>query len=185
MLHVPICTYWQQNHKFCKEFFWLRLTSHYKNYRPCSILWIFTLDRPNPRFSISRILDTGNTTMQATNVLYKIWGFHGGDYEEWVFWDITTLFVLHRRHYVSVTESSRFRLCRIWGFHGCDYEECRLLGYKNPVRTTQETHYFSATEPGQLMLCKIWGFHGGDYEELKNGVFWVVTPCEPRRHHSS
>jgi hypothetical protein len=24
------------------------------------------------------------------------------------------------------------------GFHGGDYEECRLLGYKNPVRTPQE-----------------------------------------------
>jgi hypothetical protein len=40
-------------------------------------------------------------------------------------------------------------------FHGGDYEECRLLGYKNPVRTSQETHYFSATESSQLMLCKI------------------------------
>jgi hypothetical protein len=35
------------------------------------------------------------------------------------------------------------------------YEECRLLGYKNPVRTSQETHYFSTTESSQLMLCKI------------------------------
>jgi hypothetical protein len=24
-------------------------------------------------------------------------------------------------------------------FHGGDYGECRLLGYKNPVRTSQET----------------------------------------------
>jgi hypothetical protein len=44
-------------------------------------------------------------------------------------------------------------------------EECRLLEYKTPVCTSQETHYFSATESSQLMLCKIWGFHGGDYEE--------------------
>jgi hypothetical protein len=29
--------------------------------------------------------------------------------------------------------------CKIWGFHGGDYEECRLLGYKTPVRTSQET----------------------------------------------
>jgi hypothetical protein len=29
-------------------------------------------------------------------------------------------------------------LCRIWGVHGADYEECRLLGYSNPVRTSQE-----------------------------------------------
>jgi hypothetical protein len=27
----------------------------------------------------------------------------------------------------------------MWGFHGGDYEECRLLGYENPVRTSQET----------------------------------------------
>jgi hypothetical protein len=43
--------------------------------------------------------------------------------------------------------------------HGGDYEECRLLGEKTPVRTSQETHYVSATEPSQLILCKIWGFH--------------------------
>jgi hypothetical protein len=52
--------------------------------------------------------------------------------------------------------------CKIWGFHGSDYEEPRLLGYKNPVRTSQETQYVSATEFSQLMLYKIWGFHGGD-----------------------
>jgi hypothetical protein len=34
-------------------------------------------------------------------------------------------------------------------------EECRILGYKNPFRTSQETHYFSVTESSQLMLCKI------------------------------
>jgi hypothetical protein len=45
--------------------------------------------------------------------------------------------------------------CKIRGFHSGDCEEWRLLGYKNPVRTSQETHYISATEPSQLMLCKI------------------------------
>jgi hypothetical protein len=35
------------------------------------------------------------------------------------------------------------------------YEECRLLGYKNPFRTSQETHYVSVTESSQLMLCNI------------------------------
>jgi hypothetical protein len=34
-------------------------------------------------------------------------------------------------------------------------EEWSFLGYKAPVRTSQETHYFSATESSQLMLCKI------------------------------
>jgi hypothetical protein len=45
-------------------------------------------------------------------------------------------------------------------------EECRLLGHKTPVRTSQETPYVSTTESSQLMLCKIWCFHGSDYEEL-------------------
>jgi hypothetical protein len=58
-------------------------------------------------------------------------------------------------------------LCKIWVFHGSDYEECRLLGYKTPVRTSQETHYFSATEPRRLMLCKISGIYGDDYEECR------------------
>jgi hypothetical protein len=43
----------------------------------------------------------------------------------------------------------------IRGFHGGNYEECRLLGYKNPVHTSQETHYVSAIEPSRLMLSKI------------------------------
>jgi hypothetical protein len=54
-------------------------------------------------------------------------------------------------------------------FVGSIHEECRLLGYKTPVRTSQETHYVSATESSQLMLCKIWGFHGSDYEECLLG----------------
>jgi hypothetical protein len=55
--------------------------------------------------------------------------------------------------------SVRFRnisdICKIGDFHDDDYEECRLLGYKKPFRTSQETHYISTTEPSQLMLCKI------------------------------
>jgi hypothetical protein len=57
-------------------------------------------------------------------------------------------------------------LCKICCFHGGDYEECRLLAYRNPVRTSQETHV-SATEHSRLMLCKIGGFHGGDNEERR------------------
>jgi hypothetical protein len=45
-------------------------------------------------------------------------------------------------------------ICKLWGVHGGDYEKCRLLGYKNPVRTSQETHYVSTTEHSRLMLCK-------------------------------
>jgi hypothetical protein len=45
--------------------------------------------------------------------------------------------------------------------------ESRLLGYKNPVRTSQEAHYVSAAEPSRLMLCNICGLHSGDYEECR------------------
>jgi hypothetical protein len=44
---------------------------------------------------------------------------------------------------------------KIGDFQGGDYEECRLLGYEDPLHTSQETHYVSPTEPSQLMLCKI------------------------------
>jgi hypothetical protein len=61
---------------------------------------------------------------------------------------------------------------KIWGFRRGDYEEWRHLGYKNPVRTSQETHYVSTTEPSRLVLCKIWGFHRGDYAE------WRLLGCD-------
>jgi hypothetical protein len=46
-------------------------------------------------------------------------------------------------------------LCKIWGFHGDGYEECGLLGYKNPVHTSQEKYYVSGTEPSRLMLSDL------------------------------
>jgi hypothetical protein len=65
--------------------------------------------------------------------------------------------------------------CKIWGFHGGDHEECRILEYKNPVRTSQQTRYVSAIEPRRLKLSKIWGFHGGDYEEFRHlGCYAVL-----------
>jgi hypothetical protein len=66
----------------------------------------------------------------------------------------------------TVSGVNCLRLCKICGFHGGD-DECRLLGYKYSVRTSQETHYVYATELSRLMLCKIWGFHGSDYEECR------------------
>jgi hypothetical protein len=60
---------------------------------------------------------------------------------------------------VSATIQTEYCIVvKIRGFRGGDYEKRRLLGYKNPVRTSrtsQETHYVSATESSQLMLCKI------------------------------
>jgi hypothetical protein len=44
-------------------------------------------------------------------------------------------------------------------------EECRLLGYRNPVCTSQATHYVSATI---LVFTAV---------TMKNAVFWYVTPC--------
>jgi hypothetical protein len=78
----------------------------------------------------------------------------------------TTLPVTSNRRTLR-RNASWLMLCKIWGFHGCPYEECSLLGYKNPVRTSEETHYVSTTESSRLMLCKIWGFHSGDYEECR------------------
>jgi hypothetical protein len=57
-----------------------------------------------------------------------------------VFWDIKTQFVPHRRHIKSAKKPSRLMLCKTLGFRGGDYEECRLLGYKNSVCTSQETY---------------------------------------------
>jgi hypothetical protein len=62
----------------------------------------------------------------------------------------------------------------IRGFHGGDYEECRLLAYKNQVRTSQETHYVCATESSRLMQYEIRGFHGGDYEECRLLGFYAL-----------
>jgi hypothetical protein len=76
-------------------------------------------------------------------------------------------------------------LCKIWGFHGCDYEEWRLLGYKNPVRTSQETHYVSATEYSRIMLCKICGYHGGDYEDLRLLGYKIPVRTSQETHYVS
>jgi carbonic anhydrase len=76
--------------------------------------------------------------------------------------------------------------CKTGGFQAGDNEEWRLLGHKNPVRTSQEAHYVSATEPSRLMLGKIGGFHGGDYEECH--LLWYKTPVrtsQETRHVST
>jgi hypothetical protein len=57
------------------------------------------------------------------------------------FWDIKLQFVPHRRH---ITSALHGPAGKIRGFHGGDYKECRLLEYKNPVRTSQEINYVSA-----------------------------------------
>jgi hypothetical protein len=62
--------------------------------------------------------------------------------------------LIKRKHFRYLFFNEPY-ICKIWGFHGGDYEEYRLLGYKNPVPTSQDTYYVSATKPSRLMLCKI------------------------------
>jgi hypothetical protein len=83
-----------------------------------------------------------------------------------------------------IPEYNILQFWKIWGLRGGDYEEC-LLGYKNPVRTSQETHYVSTTEHSRLMLCKIWGFHGGDYEECLLGYKNSVRTSQKTHHVSA
>jgi hypothetical protein len=92
----------------------------------------------------------------TTEKRHKIWGFYGGDYEEWRLLGYKPpVRTSQKTHYVSATQSNKSMLCKVWGFHGGDYKELRLLVYKNPVRTSKETHYVSATECSELKLCKI------------------------------
>jgi hypothetical protein len=95
---------------------------------------------------------------------------------------------IHGPEFSSVSSCSVHNFyitCKIWGFNGGDYEECRLLGYKNPVCTSQETHYASATESSRLMLCKIWGFHGGDYKECRLFGYKNPVPTSQETHYVS
>jgi hypothetical protein len=72
-------------------------------------------------------------------------------------------------------------LCKIRGFHGSDYEECRLLGYKDPVLTSQETHYVSSTESSRLNV----GFEVFTAVTMKNAAFWgIKTQFLPHRKHT-
>jgi hypothetical protein len=85
--------------------------------------------------------------------------------------------------------------CYLWRWSGTESiisapinvkgEECHLLGYKNPVRTSQETHHVSATESSQLMLCKIWGFHGCSNEECRLLVYKFPVRTSQETHYIS
>jgi hypothetical protein len=81
--------------------------------------------------------------------------------------DATCSYIFIKINYCICSLKTNIYACKFWGFHGSDYKECRLLGYKNPVRTSQQTHYISTIESSQLMQCKFWGFYGGDYEECR------------------
>jgi hypothetical protein len=70
----------------------------------------------------------------------------------------------------------------VWDVTPCgSCKNRRLLGYKNPIRTSQETHYVFATEPSQLMLWKISIFTAAT---MKVAVFWDIrTQFLPHRRH--
>jgi hypothetical protein len=93
----------------------------------------WNLDLYFPNLSFSRIHQSHY--MVPEYILFKIWGFHGGDYEECRLLRYQTQFVTQQTHYVCATEPGQLMLCKIWGFHGGDYEECRLLGYQTQFVT--------------------------------------------------
>jgi hypothetical protein len=102
--------------------------------------------------------------------------------------DISWRFLLALLKYVYLFNKFRSRIshrvsvlffveteCNISGLYSKNTlninEECRLLGYKNPVRASQETHDFSAAQPRRLMLYNILGF---TTVTKKNTFFWDI-----------
>jgi hypothetical protein len=74
----------------------------------------------------------------------KIWGLHGGDYEECrPLGYQNSVHTSQETHYFSVTEPSLLMIRKILGFHGGYYEECenwRFGGtYHPPTSEWQET----------------------------------------------
>jgi hypothetical protein len=109
-----------------------------------------------------------SATEHSLLMLCKNWGFHAMTMKNVVFWDIEPQFIPHRKHITSLLQSwASSCYVRFEVFTAVTMKEWRLVGYKNPVRTSQETHYVSATQLSRLMLCKIWGYHGGDYVECR------------------
>jgi hypothetical protein len=107
-------------------------------------------------------------------MLCKIWGSHGGYYEEYHLLGCKNpVRTSQETHYVSATVASRLMLCKIWGSLGGYYEECRLLGHKGPVGTSQETRV-SAADPSRLINVRYEVFTA---VTMKNVVFWDVIPC--------
>jgi hypothetical protein len=64
-----------------------------------------------------------------------------------VFWATKIQFAPHRKHIPSPLQTPVVNTIKILGFYGGDYEEFRLLGCRNPVRTSLEIYYVSVTEP--------------------------------------
>jgi hypothetical protein len=69
------------------------------------------------------------------------------------------------QHHIPEDSALNYFYVRFEVFTAVTVKNVVFLGYKDPVRTSQETHYISVTESSQLMLWKIWGFHRSHYEE--------------------
>jgi hypothetical protein len=118
--------------------------------------------------------------LYVVSVIYgKIWGFHGGEYEEYPLPGYKNpVHTSQETHYFSATKTSRLMHRNFWGFHGGDSAEHRLLGCKNPFRTSQKTHYVSTREPSRL------SFEVFTAVTMKNYVFLMlrrVALWEPHR----
>jgi hypothetical protein len=89
--------------------------------------------------------------------VYKIWGFHGGDYEEWCVLGCHTVWLL--------SDTCSF-IVRFEVFAAVTMKNA-VFWYIKTQFVPHRRHYISATVPSQLMLCKIWGFHGVDYKDFR------------------
>jgi hypothetical protein len=98
-------------------------------------------------------------------MLFKIWGFHGGDYEDVVFWDIESQFILHWRHITSPLQSPASKCYVRFVFTSVTMKNAVFGDIK--TQFLPHRRHITSTEPSQLMLCKIWGFHGGDYGDCR------------------
>jgi hypothetical protein len=145
-------------------------------------------------WTINRTLRESNLNVcpkRKTFRLYKIWGVHGGDYEECRLLGYKIpIHISQGKHYVSATDSSRLMICkslgflRLWlwrmPFLGCGF------GFQEPHDlTSKKTAFIQASDKlkwwsfAKTILklginkikSKIWGFHGGDYEE------WCLLGC--------
>jgi hypothetical protein len=74
-----------------------------------------------------------------------------------VFWDIKAQFVLHRRHITSLLQSPASWCCvRFEVFTAVTMKNVVFLGYRNPVRTSQETRLHYSAQPVNATVVGRW-----------------------------
>jgi hypothetical protein len=109
----------------------------------------------------------------------QIWGFHGGDYEEWHLQGYKNpVSTSQETHYVSVTEPSQLMLCRIWGFLGGDWDvtPCDTrIGALGTLANRNTLRRKDSCDPDD----------GGDIFLRNVGSYKSHTPSHPRRRYST